>query len=152
MLTIRDKSTTPKEKWRYPAVDGSEIITNSWMNLKIEVRQHYAANGQPVPDEQTIIDWLCKNVSVNCFDNGQEVRNLYTDPPPGKGIKRHTSWGVFSPLKLLLKEGDRGLGDVVERTIGPVGGDAFKKWYKKLTGESCNCKERQEDWNYMYPA
>ncbi len=150
MLTIRDKKTGLKEGWRYPGVDGKDIITNSWMNLKREVKQHYETNGQSPPDEQTITDWLCKNVAVNCYENGAEVRNLYTDPLP-RGKRKNVSWGVLAPMKLLAIEGERGLGDVAARLIGPIGGDLYKKWFKKMTGEHCGCSERQEDLNMIYP-
>src|SRR5438045_328497 len=44
---------------------------------------------------------------------------------------------VLLPLKLLAKEGDRGAGDIIARTIGPIGGDAFKVWYQKLFRQGC---------------
>lgn len=44
-----------------------------------------------------------------------------------------------------------GLGDVVERAIGPIGGDAFKTWYKKITGKDCGCGQRKQWLNERYP-
>lgn len=58
---------------------------------------------------------------------------------------------VLIPLKLLAKEGDSGAGDIIARTIGPVGGDAFKKWYKALFGKDCGCGNRQEALNRRWP-
>lgn len=33
-----------------------------------EVRKHYEANGESVPSEQTIIDYLCANLSIPCIE------------------------------------------------------------------------------------
>lgn len=152
-LEIRDTKTTPKEKfWSYPAVDGSLLSTNSHMNIGREVAMHYSANGHPVPDEQTITRYLCDHLTIPCFEDGKPYGNPFTNPPTyAKRGKPSPDWGLLSPLKLLAKEGDRGLGDIVARKIGPIGGDAFKEWYKKIFGKSCGCSERQEDWNLQYP-
>lgn len=152
MLTIRDKSTTPRpDKWRYPAVDGTEIVENSYMNLKREVAMHYRTNGRDLPSEQQIVDYLCANVSVQCYDDGKEIRNKYSDPPPKRGV-RSPKWPfVLEPLKLLAKDGDKGLGDIVERVIGKVGGEEYKKWYAKIFGRPCSCNERRDSLNADYP-
>lgn len=64
---------------------------------------------------------------------------------------------LLLPIKLLAKRGDRGAGDIIARTIGPIGGDAFKKWYKTLFGKDCGCggsgnpRGRQEFYNDRWP-
>lgn len=58
---------------------------------------------------------------------------------------------VLIPLKALAKEGDRGSGDIIARTVGPIGGEAFKKWYKLLFGKDCGCGNRQEALNRRWP-
>lgn len=58
---------------------------------------------------------------------------------------------VLMPIRLLAKPGDRGAGDIIARTIGPIGGDAYKKWYKRLFGKLCGCAERQEALNQRWP-
>ena len=61
-------------------------------------------------------------------------------------------WPAYlQPFKLLAKEGDSGLGDIIARTVGPVGGDAFKNWYKKTMGRDCGCRDRQVFLNATYP-
>ena len=35
--------------------------------------------------------------------------------------------------------------------VGPLGGDAFKKWYKAFTGKDCGCGDRQHNFNQQYP-
>ena len=64
----------------------------------------------------------------------------------------HRSWPMaLISLKLLAKEGDRGAGDIIARMIGPIGGDAFKKWYRAIFGKSCGCGARQEILNARWP-
>lgn len=58
---------------------------------------------------------------------------------------------LLRPMKLLAQPGDKGLGDIVERTIGPVGGDAYKIWYKTTFGKPCKCNKRQDNLNERYP-
>jgi hypothetical protein len=61
-------------------------------------------------------------------------------------------WPIWlRPSKLLAIEGDKGLGDIVERVIGPVGGDAYKIWYLKTFGKTCGCTHRQDGLNERYP-
>jgi len=58
---------------------------------------------------------------------------------------------VLLPLKLLAKPEDKGAGDIIARVIGPIGGDAFKVWYKKLFGVDCGCGNRQDILNQRWP-
>ena len=55
------------------------------------------------------------------------------------------------PLKLVAIHSDRGAGDIIARVIGPIGGTAFKKWYKTLFGKDCGCGTRQEKLNARWP-
>jgi hypothetical protein len=70
-----------------------------------------------------------------------------------KGEIPKPDWPIFlRPMKLMAKDGDKGLGDVVERVIGPVGGDAYKSWYKTTFGKECtSCTKRKGDLNARYP-
>lgn len=58
---------------------------------------------------------------------------------------------VLLPLKLLAEPNDKGLGDIIARTIGPIGGDEFKAWYKATFGKDCSCDNRQEALNIRWP-
>lgn len=63
-----------------------------------------------------------------------------------------TEWPLFlRPVKLLARDGDKGLGDIIARTIGPIGGDKYKAWYLRTFGRPCGCEIRQEDLNARYP-
>lgn len=62
------------------------------------------------------------------------------------------SWPVaLLPLKLMAKKGDQGAGDIIARVIGPIGGSAFKAWYKLIFGKDCGCGERQDLLNARWP-
>lgn len=152
-LSIRDTKTTPRQKWRYPDVTGKEIVENSYMNIKREVAMHYRANGREAPAEQEIIKYLCDNVSVPCFEDGAVYRNTFTDPPAraSRGLNSPKWPLMLEPMKLLSKEGDRGLGDIVERVVGPFGGDLFKRWHLRIFGKPCSCGDRQNTLNEEFP-
>jgi len=67
-----------------------------------------------------------------------------------------SSWPRWATeLAAHARPGDRGLGDVVEREIGPFGSDAFKEWYAGVAGvmaRTCRCAEWKPVWNARYPA
>ena len=98
------------------------------------------------------------NVSKH-FENGILVKFLLNGVPqkitnssnaPILVPKR--SWPlILLPMKLLAKPEDKGLGDIVERTIGPVGGNAYKIWYKATFGKECGCTKRKDNLNLRYP-
>ena len=72
--------------------------------------------------------------------------------PSTRGRYNQAKWPL--PTRLLVKmraEGDRGIGDIVARTVAPIGGDAFKKAFQEITGRDCNCEGRQEILNRYYP-
>jgi len=78
-------------------------------------------------------------------------RRLSPNPITRKPVKPEPWPLVLGPLKLLAKEGDRGAGDIIARVIGPIGGEAFKKWYRQLFGADCGCGKRQEFLNLKWP-
>src|SRR5215467_6672077 len=71
---------------------------------------------------------------------------------PSPSAEKPRTWPIIlSPLRLMAREGDRGAGDIIARVIGPIGGDAFKKWYKVTFGKDCGCGNRQEALNARWP-
>lgn len=86
-------------------------------------------------------------------------------PPPGEGAtpppvavnRKIETWprnpfGMFARgFKLLRTPEDTGLGDTISRLVGPVGGDAYKKWFLEVFGKPCGCSERQEHLNKLFP-
>lgn len=71
---------------------------------------------------------------------------------PGPVVVSPAPWPkVLLPMRRLAKASDRGLGDIVERLVGPIGGNAFKKWYLIIFGKPCHCAARRDKWNRKYP-
>ncbi len=61
-------------------------------------------------------------------------------------------WPLWTKaLAMIAKPEDKGIGDVVARTIGAENSEAFKKWFKATTGKDCVCSGRQRRWNIEYP-
>lgn len=58
--------------------------------------------------------------------------------------------GMRILLKLSTPE-DKGMGDVIARVVGRIGGNHFKVWYKSVFGKDCGCDLRQEFYNIRYP-
>ena len=52
---------------------------------------------------------------------------------------------------LRRKNGDTGIGDILERSFGKIGGNLFKKFWKSVTGKECGCGKRKEWLNERYP-
>ena len=139
-MKLNDLITAPPGSWRY-----QEKSTGYWMTgitfdqLMGKVIQHRANNNLPAPSPDEIEDWICRHLV-------QQDQDRLCSPA------RPVSWPPYLlPFKLLKKEGDRGLGDIIARTIGPVGGDAFKTWYKDTIGQDCGCRDRQIHLNRTYP-
>jgi len=61
-------------------------------------------------------------------------------------------WPLFAKKALeMAQPGEKGVGDTIARIVGPIGGNAFKAWYHKVTGGSCTCGKRQIELNKAYP-
>jgi hypothetical protein len=75
--------------------------------------------------------------------------------PPQKQVAQvwpMNAFGVVArALKLMAKPEDVGIGDTIARVIGPIGGDAYKAWFKETFGKTCGCTERQDALNVMFP-
>lgn len=153
MLWIRDTSSTPSEGWQYPAIQGPPIKTGCYQQLQAAVERHYNANAKTPPTKEAVDLWLCQNTTIPCYEGSAPFRNKFTDPPSyaSRGLVGPDWPWILVPLKLLAQPEDRGLGDIVARTIGPIGGDAYKAWYLTIFGKSCGCDERQESLNTIFP-
>ncbi len=58
-------------------------------------------------------------------------------------------WAKALANRAMLE--DKGIGDVVARTIGPEASGAFKAFYEMTFGKPCGCNGRQNLWNQKYP-
>jgi hypothetical protein len=53
--------------------------------------------------------------------------------------------------RIAAKPEDKGMGDLIERMIGPIGGGKFKIWHKRVTGKDCSCGTRKQKLNELHP-
>ena len=80
------------------------------------------------------------------------VRGHDKNPPIVTKAVPTSEWPVLlKAFALLATEADAGLGDMVERLVGPIGGDAFKEWHQKIFGRACGCGARKDFLNQRYP-
>jgi hypothetical protein len=85
----------------------------------------------------------------NMDGSGQNLSQSISDT---KVVNKPRPWPVWAqPFKLAAKPEDKGLGDIITRMVGPVGGNAYKAWHLKAFGRPCGCAERQESLNLKYP-
>lgn len=84
MNVLRDSTTVPDGGWRYPGVNGFTVETRNYSQLYWLVKQHYEANQQAAPSEQEVIDYLCSNLFVPCYDSEtrQPMINRFTQGLP----------------------------------------------------------------------
>jgi len=91
---------------------------------------------------------------VGAPTNSPEVQPVAIDPRPVGIVSAmpRDEWPAYiEGIALLAQPGDKGIGDVIARTVGPIGGALFKKWFEKMTGKPCGCSQRQELLNLLYP-
>lgn len=139
-MKLNELITAPPKGWRY-----YQSETSYWMmgitfeQLLSKIHQHRKNNNLPDASPDEIQNWICDQLIP------EDQRRFCSNAPPAP-------WPAYLlPLKLLKQEEDRGLGDIVARTIGPVGGDAFKDWYREKFGQDCGCRDRQIHLNRLYP-
>ncbi len=93
-----------------------------------------------VLDDKIYADFLSKYAPAG------RPASIIPQPIPRK------DWPLWAKaLAMIAKPEDKGIGDVVARTIGSENSEAFKKWYKATTGKDCGCTGRQLRWNIEYP-
>lgn len=61
-------------------------------------------------------------------------------------------WPYFlQHMKDLAQSGDKGLGDILAREVGPIGGEEFRVWHLKTFGKPCKCSSPLKvDFNARY--
>ncbi len=142
VATIRDKSVIGSDGWRYFISEKLGYVTaGSYPQLLLRIRERCQSNGVETPSEETVQQWCCDNLEIQCTENGQLYDNQYAD---------RKNWPlILRPMRLLAKDGDKGLGDIVARNIPK--GDAFKAWFRSTFGRSCGCDSRTNWLNANFP-
>ncbi len=83
--------------------------------------------------------------------DGIEITDNLGTQEPKIEVPRE-DWPVWAKaLAMRAKPEDKGIGDVIHRTIGAENSEAFRKWFKATTGKDCGCTGRQRRWNIEYP-
>ncbi len=139
-MKLNDLITAPPGGWKYQQAEtGFWMMAITFEQLLSKVAVHRKNNNLPAPSGDEIEDWLCQQLIP------EDQARLCSPARP-------VVWPAYLlPLKLLKQEGDRGLGDIIARTIGPARGDAFKDWYREKFGQDCGCRDRQIHLNRTYP-
>lgn len=87
-----------------------------------------------------------------CGQGGDPIPLVRAASAPKPHAVPRDQWPLWARLaSALAKDGDKGIGDTIQRTIGPIGGDAFKAWYQKVVGEDCGCGDRAAWLSARYP-
>src|SRR6266446_1871087 len=78
-LVIKDTSVVPPEGWTYYVSETNfKVITPNYSSLYTLVTQHCLSNGVNPPSQQTVIDYLCNNTHVPCYNS--ESGSLISNP------------------------------------------------------------------------
>lgn len=145
-LYLTNKDLVPPGGFRYRQAETEFTVTApSWKDLLSRVKLHRQANNLPIGLE------FDREVERQLTALLPENFVTVVAPERSPAVPRD-SWPIWAKgMALLAHDGDTGLGDIIARTIGPVGGDAFKAWYQKVFNRPCGCAERQESLNAQYP-
>ncbi len=82
---------------------------------------------------------------------GYSCREDKQDFKPSEPIPRD-QWPPWAKaLAQFAKPEDKGIGDVVARTIGDENSAKFKAWHLATFAKPCGCNGRQKLWNQKYP-
>ena len=83
---------------------------------------------------------------------GEALSPKVRPPPNAPDPTDRTRWPVWARLVASQSSAeDAGVGDTVERVVGPFGGRAFKVWHLAVFGVVCRCAQRQAEWNTRFP-
>jgi hypothetical protein len=86
------------------------------------------------------------------YGNDPRYRELWDGPAPDSPRLDRSAWPLPArALARLAAAGERGLGDTAARVLAKFGGEAMKRFYKKLFGRDCGCGSRQAALNRLYP-
>jgi hypothetical protein len=87
-----------------------------------------------------------QNWDVKFAPSQSQIAAKHQEPLPQE------QWPLWIKTAALEKnDSDKGVGDTLARCIGAIGGNLYKAWYEKITGQKCGCSERQELLNLKYP-
>ncbi len=115
---------------------------------------HEALAGRPWQEKD---GWspLCRVcwMWANSESYRRSCEGLPPPPPPAPlpAVPRG-EWPAWArAVSWLRRPGEAGAGDTLRRLIAGVGGEKWKAWYKRRTGQDCGCEARRRAMNEKYP-
>lgn len=68
-LAIKDTSSVPPETWLfYVAATNFTVSTRNYSLLYPKIVEHCRANNVGVPSEQEVVDQMCRDLHISCYD------------------------------------------------------------------------------------
>ncbi len=132
----------------------SRIITAAMRKILLSDLRDISAKRQDGYYDELVARGRIETAEILILDDEVYVelwKKYSPRPQPIQPIPRK-EWPVWAKaLAMISKPEDKGIGDVIARTIGAENSEAFKKWYKATTGKDCGCTGRQRRWNIEYP-
>lgn len=140
----------PEVRYRSPSFASFDTIVNEIDNIVRSNPDKAEKYGWPVTREG-IANWVDSTNAARCQSYGWTEFTI-DDNEPSIEVVPYDGWPLWAKAMAAVKTPeDRGVGDTVERTIGPANSSAIKKFYHKTFGRTCNCDGRRDTWNRKYP-
>jgi hypothetical protein len=109
---------------------------------------HMLHAGQQIGGEVEVPDEIARRILALCGASAL----ISAAAAPGVEPIPFQQWPLaFRLLAKAAKTEDKGLGDIIDRVVGPVGGVKFKLWFKRIIGHDCGCGARKQRLNAVYP-
>lgn len=73
-LVIRDVNAPPPERFHFPtkaygSAAAFDVDASNYNQLFENIRKHCESNGKPIPSNQEVVDYLCRETHVSCYDD-----------------------------------------------------------------------------------
>ena len=140
----------PALGWRSPAFASFDVIVDQAVRL-IKANPKVAAQQDWPADRQRVSDWVDATNAQRCWDNHWTDFYMAGGEHEVHASMPYNSWPLWAKsLAGLRTPEDRGVGDTVERIIGPDNGEKLKAWYFKTFKRLCGCDGRKSEFNIKY--
>lgn len=133
---------------RYASFDVIVDAVTQVINANPDKAKKYA---WPTQRDQ-VANWVDEHNANLCASYGWKDFILDESPQTGQAQYRPDLWPLWArTMHGLRAEGDKGVGDTVERIIGTDNSAKLKSWYQATFGRSCGCDGRKADFNARFP-
>lgn len=140
----------PALGWRSSPFASFDVIVDQVVRI-IKANPKLALEQDWPSDRQRVAEWVDQENARRCWENHWTDFYLAGGDAPVHAALPFDSWPLWArSIARLRAQGDQGVGDTVERIIGPDNGDKLKAWYQKTFHRVCGCDGRKADWNIKY--